>query len=84
MAIPTMKPNERSVFLAHPSLTYGEDGAGDDIPPGALLEFTIHLFPAKVEATAPNVDETVGKSLGSREAAEIQGIGANAASQKGD
>lgn len=64
LAIPTMKPNERSVFLAHPSLTYGEDGAGDDIPPGALLEFTIHLFPAKVETTAPNVDETVGKSLG--------------------
>ena len=64
LAIATMKPNERSVFLAHHSLTYGEDGAGDDIPPGALLEFTIHLFPVKVEATGPSVDETLGQSLG--------------------
>ena len=40
-----MKPGERSTFLAHHSLTYGEDGAGEEIPPKATLEFMIHLFP---------------------------------------
>ena len=45
LAITTMKPGERSAFLAHHSLTYGEDGAGEEIPPKATLEFMIHLFP---------------------------------------
>jgi len=52
LAITTMKPGERSTFLAHHSLTYGEDGAGEEIPPKATLEFMIHLFPkAKVVKT---------------------------------
>ena len=41
-----MRPGERSNFVVHHSLAYGEEGAGD-IPPCATLEFTIELYPQR-------------------------------------
>ena len=51
-----MTCNEKSIFRAHPDLTYGQDGCGDDVPPGSWLEFAIHLFPEEGGAAARGPD----------------------------
>lgn len=43
VGVATMKPGEKSKFIVDSSLAYGDDGAGDDIPASAVLEFTIEL-----------------------------------------
>ena len=42
LAVATMRRGEKSRFLVHHSLAYGEEGAGE-IPGGATLEFIIEL-----------------------------------------
>ena len=49
LAVATMQIGERSSFIAHHSLTYGEEGAGE-IPPCATLHFRIWLSPQAVPA----------------------------------
>eukprot|EP00931_Biecheleriopsis_adriatica_P068152 TRINITY_DN42170_c0_g1_i1.p1 TRINITY_DN42170_c0_g1~~TRINITY_DN42170_c0_g1_i1.p1 ORF type:complete len:367 (+),score=58.22 TRINITY_DN42170_c0_g1_i1:34-1134(+) len=42
--IPTMMKGERAVFTMHPSVAYGEQGAGWKIPPNASVRFEIELL----------------------------------------
>jgi len=43
-AIPTMMKGERALFTMHPSVAYGEQGAGFRIPPNATVRFDIELL----------------------------------------
>lgn len=43
-ALPTMMKGERAVFTMHPSIAYGEQGAGSKIPPNATVRFDIELL----------------------------------------
>lgn len=42
-----MKKGAKYRFVIKPELGYGDDGAGDKIPPGSTLDFTIELFDFK-------------------------------------
>ena len=53
LGVATMRPGERAEFVADASLAYGEDGAGDDVPPGAALRFTVELLGGGVAASPP-------------------------------
>mmetsp|Transcript_75815 Transcript_75815/g.214355 ORF Transcript_75815/g.214355 Transcript_75815/m.214355 type:complete len:474 (+) Transcript_75815:122-1543(+) len=57
LGVATMRPGEASEFTVDASLAYGEDGAGDDIPPGAVLKFTIELLTGKKPAAPEPKDE---------------------------
>lgn len=51
LGVASMEFGERSLFIAHHSLAYGEEGAGD-IPSCATLLFIIHLFPIEFPLSA--------------------------------
>lgn len=53
LGVVTMRPGETSEFTVDPSLAYGEEGAGDEIPASATLRFTIELLSGKRAAAAP-------------------------------
>lgn len=53
IGVATMKPGEKSKFIADSSLAYGDDDAGDDIPASAVLEFTIELV-SGIKKQAPS------------------------------
>eukprot|EP00698_Gefionella_okellyi_P016748 TRINITY_DN480_c0_g2_i1.p1 TRINITY_DN480_c0_g2~~TRINITY_DN480_c0_g2_i1.p1 ORF type:complete len:117 (+),score=4.63 TRINITY_DN480_c0_g2_i1:248-598(+) len=42
--VATMKRGERALFVLAPEFGYGEDGAGDSIPPNAPLVFDIEML----------------------------------------
>lgn len=63
--VATMRPGELSEFIVDPSLAYGEEGAGDEIPAGATLKFTIELLSGKKKPEAP-------KEEGKKVSAEAQ------------
>ena len=50
-----MSQGEISRFYIAPELAYGEEGLGDQVPPGATLEYEIELL--KVVDMDPDVDE---------------------------
>jgi len=43
-ALPLMRPGDEWILYVPPKLGYGDDGAGDTIPPGAALIFRIELL----------------------------------------
>lgn len=57
LGVPTMKPGEMCELTVDSSLAYGEDGGGDDIPPGAKLKFTIELLTGKKNLALVPKDE---------------------------
>jgi peptidylprolyl isomerase len=45
--VQTMKPGGKRVLIVPPALGYGDAGAGDAIPPGAILLFEVELLAVK-------------------------------------
>ncbi|MFC2128298.1 FKBP-type peptidyl-prolyl cis-trans isomerase [Bacteroidota bacterium] len=43
-AISLMKKGERSTFVLHPAIAYGERGSGETIPPNTTLVFDIEVI----------------------------------------
>jgi len=43
-AVPLMRPGDEWILYVPPSLGYGEEGAGSDIPPNSALIFRIELL----------------------------------------
>lgn len=61
IGVATMRPGEKSEFTVGPDLAYGEDGAGDDIPPDATMIFVIELLSGKPKAAAPSTQQLPGE-----------------------
>ncbi len=44
MGVATMKKGEKCLLTCTPEYAYGEQGAGDKIPPNSTLQFEVELF----------------------------------------
>merc|ERR1719230_1635683 len=52
---------EKRTLIIDPEFGYGESGAGEDIPPGATLNFETELVEIKVAPPEPNLFKEMDK-----------------------